>query len=189
MSWRRLWIRFQPVRPPPPRGVGLCSGAARRRRAGSRRAGGRRGAALLAGLGGHRGTDPGAGDLPLGLITQRQHGLLVILRGDVDPAPDLGHPQLNAVVVKQRCHRGVLAAAEGPLVRPVTMASHPRSGSASAVTHLADNNTCNWPRLLPTDPVPASRFDHRPVAVHIEVTPAQPRGRGRQGPPILRVPC
>ena len=75
---------------------------------------------MLAGLGGHRGADPdpGAGDLPLGLVSQRQHRLLVILIGEVDPAAHLRHPQPDAVMLKQRCHRGVLAAVKGPLILP-----------------------------------------------------------------------
>ena len=89
---RRGRIRFQTVRPPPPRGVGLV-----RVRPGIGepvpvwRAAAQV-SALLPGLGGHRGPDPdpGPGDLPLGREPQREHGLLVVLGVPVDPPADFG---------------------------------------------------------------------------------------------------
>jgi hypothetical protein len=77
--------------------------------------------------------DPGPGDLPFGLQAQGQHQLLVILASS-DRAARLRHPQVYAVMLEQRRHRGVLAAVKGPFVFPITIASHPRSGSASAAT-------------------------------------------------------
>jgi hypothetical protein len=73
---------------------------------------------LLTGLRGHRGPnpDPGTGDLPLGLPTQGQHRQLVVVGVKVDPASGLGHPQLDAIMLEQRRHRRVLAAAERALV-------------------------------------------------------------------------
>jgi len=55
---------------------------------------------------------------------QPQHGhrLLVMLGGVVHPAACLGQPQLHAVVLEQRGHRGVLGAVERPLV----LADHDR---------------------------------------------------------------
>ena len=91
---------------------------------------------LLAGLGRHRGPDPdpGPGDLPLGLQPQRQHGLLVILGVAVDPPADLRGPQLDAIGLEQRCHRGVLAAVEGALV----LADHDRVPAAVRVGQRGD---------------------------------------------------
>ncbi len=76
--------------------------------------------ALLPGLHGHRSpyTDPGPGDLPLGRQPEREHGLLVVLSVPVNPPGDLGHPQLDAVVLEQRCHGCVLVPVERPLVLP-----------------------------------------------------------------------
>jgi len=42
----------------------------------------------------------------------------MILGDEVDPPADLRGPQLDAVVLEQRRHRGVLAAVEGPLIFP-----------------------------------------------------------------------
>jgi hypothetical protein len=47
---------------------------------------------------------------------QGQHRLLVILGLVVDPAAEFGGPQLDAIVLEQRRHGGVLATVEGPLV-------------------------------------------------------------------------
>jgi hypothetical protein len=52
----------------------------------------------------------------------------------VDPAADLGGPQLYAVVLEQRRHRGVLAAVEGPLV----FADHDRLPPALGVRQGGD---------------------------------------------------
>jgi len=81
-------------------------------------------AALIAGLGGHRGAhpDPGAGDLPLGLHAQCEHHLLIALGVEIHPPTGLGHPQLHAVVLEQRGHQSVLAAVKGPLA----LADHDR---------------------------------------------------------------
>ena len=56
------------------------------------------------------------GDLPLGLHPEREHQLLITFGGEVHPPACLGHPQLHAVMLEQRCHQRVLAAVEGPLV-------------------------------------------------------------------------
>ncbi len=42
----------------------------------------------------------------------------MILGAEVDPPAHLRGPQLDAVVLEQRRHRGVLAAVEGPLIFP-----------------------------------------------------------------------
>ena len=114
----RFGVGFQPVRPAAPRGVGFVRvrpGVGEpvpvRRPAAEV-------AALLAGLGGHRGADPDPGprDLSFGLVPEGQHRLLVILGLVVDPAAEFGGPQLDAVVLEQRRHGGVLAAVEGALV-------------------------------------------------------------------------
>ena len=77
-------------------------------------------AALLPGLGGHRGPHPDArpGHLPLRRQPQPGHRPLVMLRGEVDLPARLRHPQLDAVVLQQRRDHRVLAAVERPLVLP-----------------------------------------------------------------------
>ena len=74
---------------------------------------------LFPGLGGHRGADPdpGPGDLPLGLQSESEHQLLMVLAPADGPAC-LWHPQLNAVVLEQRRHRRVLIPVERPLILP-----------------------------------------------------------------------
>jgi hypothetical protein len=91
---RRLGIGFQLVRPPSPRGVGLVRVRPRISQPVPVRRPAAQVAALLQGLGSHRGADPdpGAGDLPLGRQAQRQHRLLVVLGVPVDPPADLRHP-------------------------------------------------------------------------------------------------
>jgi hypothetical protein len=42
----------------------------------------------------------------------------VILIGEAGPAAHLGHPQPDAVMLKQRRHRRILATVKGPLILP-----------------------------------------------------------------------
>jgi hypothetical protein len=61
----------------------------------------------------------------------------MILSAGIDPPADFRGPQLDAVVLEQRRHRRVLATVERPLILPpITIASHPRSGSASGLLPL-----------------------------------------------------
>ena len=52
--------------------------------------------------------------------------LLPVLGVKVNPPADLQRPQLDGVVLELRCHRGILAAVEGP---PRTRRSRPRPSS------------------------------------------------------------
>jgi hypothetical protein len=90
-------------------------------------------AALLTHLGRHRCThpDPGPRDLPLRLDTQLDHQLIVALGLEIDPSTDLRHPQLHAVMLKQRCHQAEPAAIERPLVLP----HHDRVEAAVGIGH------------------------------------------------------
>lgn len=92
-------------------------------------------AALLAGLGGHRGADPdpGPGYLPLGLDPQRQHRSLLPLAGEVDRPAGLRHPQLDAVVLEQRSHQRILAAVKRPLI--LLLPDHDRVKAPVGVGH------------------------------------------------------
>ena len=65
---------------------------------------------------------------------EREHGLLVVLGVPVDPPADLGHPQLDAVVLEQRRHRRVLVPVERPLVLP----DHDRVPPAVRIRELRD---------------------------------------------------
>jgi hypothetical protein len=131
-------VRLQAVCPPAPRRVRLV----RMRPGISQPVSVWRSAAqvptLLPGLGGHRSPhpDPGPGDLPLRRQPERQHGLLVILGVPVHRAADLGHPQLDPVMLQQRRHRRVLAAVERPLVLP----DHDRVPAAVRVRQLRDQS-------------------------------------------------
>src|SRR5262249_22479337 len=83
-----------------------------------------------------------------------EHGLLVVLGVPVHPPADLGHPQPDAVVLEQRSHRRVLAAAERPLVLP----DHDRVPPAVRVRELRDQCgglRASRPRQGPACPRPA----------------------------------
>ena len=136
----------------------LCSDAARHPRVGIRKAGGPQVTPLLPGLGGHSGadSDPGAGDLPLGLESQYQHGLLVILDVVVDTPTDFRRPELDAVVLEQRRHRGVLAVVESPLVFP----DHDRVPAAVWIGQRADQG----------GGLGAARPGQRPAVADVEET-------------------
>ncbi len=55
----------------------------------------------------------------------------------VDASAGLGQPHLDTVPFEQRGHAHELVAAETALVLPTTIASKPRSGSASAANNRA----------------------------------------------------
>ena len=112
--------------------------------------------ALLPGLHRHRSADPdaGPGDFPLRRQAEHGHRLLVMFRGVVDPSACLGHPQLDAVVLEQRRHRGVLAAVERPLVLP----DHDRVPPPPRIRELGDQR----------GGLRAARPRHRPGLPHIE---------------------
>jgi hypothetical protein len=84
----------------------------------------RRAAAQEAALGGglrrHRVPNPraDAGALALAHASEERHHHVVGLGPWIHPTPDLGHPQLNAVVLEQRERQGELGAVEGPLRLP-----------------------------------------------------------------------
>src|SRR5262249_14402864 len=132
-------VRLEAVRPASPGGTGLVRVRPGIGKVVPVRRAAAQVPALFAGLGGHRGPDPDpdAGDLSLGRKPQRQHRLIVVFGATVNPAADFRSPQLDAVVLEQRRHRGVLAAAEPRSYSPITIASQPRSGSASAAASAA----------------------------------------------------
>ena len=117
---RGVRARFEAVGTAPPCGVRFVRVRPRISKPVSVRRTAAQVAALLPGLGGHRGADPdaGPGDLPLGRQPQHRHGVLVVLGREVDPPASLRHPQLDAVMLEQRRHRRVLAAVERPLILP-----------------------------------------------------------------------
>jgi hypothetical protein len=128
---RRAGVGLQAVRPPAPGGVRLVRVRPRISQPVPVWRAAAEVAALVSGLGGHRGADPdaGAGDLPLRRQPQHRHGLLVVLRSVVDLAACLGQPQLDLVVLEQRGHGRVLGAVEGTLVLP----DHDRVPAAARV--------------------------------------------------------
>jgi hypothetical protein len=75
-------------------------------------------AALLVGLGSHRGQDPESGALylPLGLGAQQHHQRLVAGVVHVDGAVGLGQPDLGIVPLEDREQVPQLVAVEGPLI-------------------------------------------------------------------------
>ena len=137
---RRGRVGFEAVRAPTPGGVRLVRVRPRVAEPVPIRRAPAEIAALLPGLGGHRGPhpDPGPGDLPLGRQAQGEHRLLVVLGVPVHPPADLRHPQRDAVVLKQRRHQRVLAAVERPLVLP----DHDRVPPAARVRQLRDQRGC-----------------------------------------------
>jgi hypothetical protein len=93
--------------------------------------------ALLAGLGGRRGPNPDLGDFRLDDNLSASMVCSWSSACQSTRPPTSGVPQLDALMLEQRRHRGVSSAVEGSLVFPITIASQPRSGSASAETSVA----------------------------------------------------
>ena len=124
-------VGLQAAGPPSPRGVRLVGMRTRVGEPVPVRRPAAEVAALLAGLGGHRGADPDPGDLPLGLQPLCQHHLLMILGLKVDPPSGFWVHSWDAVVLEQGRHLAVLAAIEGPLV----FAHHDRVEPAVWIGH------------------------------------------------------
>ena len=167
----RRRVRLEPVRPPAPCGVRLV----RVRPGVGQPVPVRRAAAqvpaLLSGLGRHRGPDPdpGPGDLPLGLTAPAPASSA---RGPLCQStrpPASGIHSCDAVMLEQRCHRGVLAAVERPLVLP----DHDRVPAPVRVSqrrHQGRGLRTPCPRQRPALPyVEELRHDH--------TVPGHQRGR------------
>jgi hypothetical protein len=184
---RGLRGRLKPVRAPCPGGVHLVRVRSRVRQPVPVR-GPPAQVAPLPGLRGHGRPHPdaGPGDLPLRRQPQHGHRPLVLLRGVVDPAAGLGHPQLGPVMLDQRRHQRVLAAVKGPLVLP----HHDRVPPAVRVGQRGDQRggpRAAAPRHRPALPGIEELRHDPPVTAHQRIgLRALPGPRGHRILSVLR---
>jgi hypothetical protein len=98
----------------------------------------------------------------------------VVFGVKVDPAADLRRPQLDAVVLEQRRHRGVLAAVEGPLV----LADHDRVPPPVRIGQRSDQGRG----------LRAARPSQRPAVSGVEELGYDPPVSGRQRGGLVLLP-
>jgi hypothetical protein len=99
----------------------------------------------------------------------------MLLGVKVDPPADLRGPQLDAVVLEQRRHRGVLGAVEGSLVLP----DHDRVPAAIRVSQRGDQGR----GLRATHP------GQRPAVAGVEEPGHDPPVPGHQRGGLVPLPC
>jgi hypothetical protein len=100
--------------------------------------------------------------------------VLVILICEVNPAAEFGGPQLDAVLLEQRRHRGVLAAVEGALV----FADHDGVPAALWIGQLSDQRS----------DLRAARPGQRAAEPGVEGLGHDPPGPGHQTGGLLPLP-
>jgi hypothetical protein len=92
----------------------------------------------------------------------------------VDPPADFRRPQLDAVVLEQRRHRGILAAVEGPLV----LADHDRVPPPVRIGERSDQGRS----------LRAARPSQRPAVADIEELGHDPPVSGHQRGGLVLLP-